>query len=871
MRKYALFFYFLLSFLHASADHITGGETYYTLLSASNGQFRYRITVKLFMDCFSNRQFSNPGIIGIFNKSTGARINDVSVPLLNQETLNLTDAGPCISNPPPVCYRVGYYTFEITLPASAEGYTIATQVNYRVNGISNLVSGYSNVGATYCGEIPGTGAHPEGPKNSSAQFTGSDMVVVCANNAFSYSFAASDPDSEDELRYSFCDAYIGGAIGGGGNAAPPNPPPYYSVPYGNGFNGGLPLGSEVQIDPNTGLITGIAPPEGTYVVTVCVQEIRDNKVIATQRKDLQIKITSCNVAAASIPPAYMLCDNTQTINLVNLSTSPLINTFNWEITTSAGVPLFSSASATTSFTFADTGTYSVKLVINRNGQCADSATSLARVYPGFAPGFDFAGICVNKPTKFRDLTTTVYGLVSKWSWDFGQPGVPTAISPDQHPTYTYPSLGPKPVRLIVANTKGCIDTLIKTVPIVDKPPISLAFRDTLICIPDALQLKANGSGTFSWAPNANMTNPNTPTPTVAPISTTRYYVTLDDNGCINQDSVLVRVVDHVTLQVMDDTTICQGDAIQLHLASDGLRYVWTPAGQVQNPNVPLPVATTSFNTLYTVTAYIGSCSAVGDVQVTTVPYPIANAGTNIMICHDATVQLNGSTDGSSVEWTPATTLSNPTILNPIAHPRNTTEYILAAYDLTSGCPKAGLDSVLVTVLPDILAAAGRDTTAIIGQPIQFNATGGVRYEWSPGEALSATDISNPIFNYHTPSDGLRYKVLVYNEADCVDSAFLRLKVFKTRPSIFVPSAFSPNGDRNNDVFRFIAAGMQQVEFFNVYNRWGQLVYSTTSSVNGWDGTVGGKAQAAGIYVWMVKAVDYTGVPYTQRGTVTLVR
>jgi gliding motility-associated-like protein len=73
------------------------------------------------------------------------------------------------------------------------------------------------------------------------------------------------------------------------------------------------------------------------------------------------------------------------------------------------------------------------------------------------------------------------------------------------------------------------------------------------------------------------------------------------------------------------------------------------------------------------------------------------------------------------------------------------------------------------------------------------------------------------------------------------------------------------------VFRFIAAGIQHVEFFNVYNRWGQLVYSTTSAANGWDGNVGGKAQAGGIYVWMVKAVDYTGASYTQRGTVTLVR
>lgn len=870
MRTGGLVLCCLMTFFTASADHITGGETYYTLLGISNGQYRYRITIKLFMDCFSNRQFSNPGIIGIFNKGNSNRITDVSVPLSTQETLNLTNAGPCITNPPAVCYRVGYYEFEVTLPASAEGYIIATQVNYRINGISNLSSGYSNIGATYSGEIPGTASHPDGPNNSSAHFTGNDMVVVCANNSFSYSFAARDNDPNDELVYSFCDAYTGGSVGGGGNATPPNSPPYYGVPYGNGFNGSVPLGPTVQINPATGLITGIAPNEGTYVVTVCVQEIRDKKVIATQRKDLQIKITSCNIAAASIPPAYMLCGNTQTIGLTNLSISPLITSYNWEITTGNGNPLFSAVTSTATYTFADTGTYRIKLVINRNGQCADSSTAIARVYPGFEPDFSFAGICVNKPTQYRDITTSVYGTVSAWSWNFGEFGDGAGISSLQHPSYTYPSLGLRNVRLIASNSKGCIDTVTKQINIVDRPPISLAFRDTLICIPDALQLKAGGGGLFSWSPVLNMTDRNTPTPTVAPIVTTKYYVELDDNGCLNRDSVQVRVVDHVSLRMMEDTLICAGDPIRLHLSSDGLRYEWTPALQLIDPKVAFPTAITRTTTLYGVTAHIGSCSTTGTVRVVAVPYPVAHAGPDIMICHDASVQLHGSTDGQTVAWMPSASLNKADILEPIARPRNTTSYILAAYD-TKGCTKAGLDTVLVTVLPDILASAGRDTAAVVGQPLQLKASGGVRYEWSPGEGLSNPGIANPVVTHFAPSTGYLYRVFVYNEADCVDSAFVQVKVFKTKPSIFVPSAFSPNGDHNNDAFRFIAAGMERVEFFNVYNRWGQLVYSSPSPFNSWDGTLAGKAQAPGLYVWAVKAIDYTGAVYIQRGTVTLVR
>ncbi len=75
----------------------------------------------------------------------------------------------------------------------------------------------------------------------------------------------------------------------------------------------------------------------------------------------------------------------------------------------------------------------------------------------------------------------------------------------------------------------------------------------------------------------------------------------------------------------------------------------------------------------------------------------------------------------------------------------------------------------------------------------------------------------------------------------------------------------------NDILKPIAAGMQRIELFNVYNRWGQIVFSTSINGKGWDGTINGQQQSAGTYVWMVKAVDYTGKPYMQKGTVVLIR
>lgn len=857
---------FMLYFT-AHADHITGGEMNYTFIGITNGQYVYQINAKLFMDCYSNRRLPNPAYFGIFNRGTGARIMDISVPMFRQDRLTLNNPSPCITNPPAVCYDIGIYNFTVTLPPVAEGYVIAIQAVYRVQGISNLIPGYGNIGVTYTGEIPGTNPVTSGPQNNSAQFTGDDMVVICANNSFSYSFAALDKDN-DQLRYSFTNAYVGGS-GGGGTNFPPAPPPYSSVPYGSGYGPGSPLGSNVKINAATGLITGIAPYEGIYVVTVQVEEIRNGVVIATQRKDLQIRITACTIASASVPPEYMLCKNSQTITLSNMSTSPLITSTNWELFDNKGVSIFNSGSVVTSYTFADTGLYTIKLVINRNQQCSDSTTSLAYVYPGFNPDFTVKGICFGKPTQFFDATVTRYGLVNSWDWNFGD-GTGNDVSIAPSPTYTYNSMGAKNVRLVATNTKGCRDTTFKNITIVDKPPLTLAFRDTLICIPDALQLQAIGNGIFSWMPNTAMVNGNTATPTVTPKTTTTYTVHLDDNGCLNQDSVKVRVVDHVTLQAMNDTTICQGDTIRLHCQSDGLRYTWTPVNQVLNTTAPNPIAVTWNTTSYQVTAGIGSCTATDRVLVTTVPYPVAYAGADTTICFETPAQLQGSTEANTYAWLPASTLSNLTVLNPVATPRATTAYILTAYD-NKGCPKPGYDTVVVQVLPDINAFAGRDTAVVIGQVLQLQATGGVSYLWAPGTGLSNTVIANPVAKYSTPSTGILYKVLVYNEAGCIDSAFIKVKVFQTMPTVFVPNAFTPNRDGKNDLLRPIAVGMARIDYFRIYNRWGQLVFSTSTNEYGWDGTIAGKVQPSGTYVWLVKAVDYTGAPYVQRGTLVLVR
>ncbi len=870
MRKTLCLLIFLTCFTgRVRANHITGGEMHYTYIGQTAAGYQYNVELKLFMRCNSGRVFPNPIIVSIFDKGSYDRITDMQVPLGNTNTIQLVNSDPCISNPPNVCYETATYQFDITLPASADGYILSASVNFRINGISNIESNASQVGATYTAEIPGTGAVANGMENNSAVFTASDLVVVCANNTMSYSFSAEDPDG-DQLQYSFCSAYGSGVNVNAQQVTPINPP-YPSVPYLlPDFNSDAPLGPLVSINNATGQITGVAPAAGIYVVTVCVNEIRNGQIIATQRKDIQINIADCNIAAATLSPVYMLCRDTRSITIANQSTSPLIVSWDWTVFDPAGNIIHTISNPLLNFTFPDTGTYRVKLVVNKGQQCSDSSTASVKVYPGFRPDFSVSGVCAAVNTQFTDRSTTVYGVVSSWLWDFGDLSTFSDVSIQQNPTYSYPSLGTRTVRLIASTSKGCRDTVLKEVDIFNEPPLKLKFSDTLICRNDIIRLTSNAIGTFVWTPAAGMINPNTSSPTVTPQTTTTYYVTLDQNGCIGHDSVKVRVVDRVSLQMMSDSMICLTDPAQLHIQSDGLKFLWTPAASLNDATLQNPLATPTQTTTYIVTATVGGCSTTGQVTIGTAPYPKVNAGRDTAICYNTPALLQGSNDGTIQVWTHAGSLTDANILHPLAYPPRTTTYILKGFD-TKGCPKPGTDTVVVTVQPKMSVFAGRDTSLVVGQPIHLQGSGGQSYTWTPGIFLNNANIADPVALFSEPVNGFRYKLTARTDAGCSDSAFITIRVFKAGPSIYMPTAFTPNHDGKNDVLRPIAAGIQSIEYFRIFNRWGQMIYSSSTTGAGWDGRFSGTDQATGTYVWLIKAVDYKGLPYFSKGVVTLIR
>jgi len=851
------------------ANHISGGEMFYRLVSVSGNSYTYAVTLKLFRDPTSptpgpNLEPTQP--IGIYEKNTNALVWDSLVGKTSQSTLTLGFPNPCIISPPIISFEIALYEFQVTLPASSFGYTIVFQRCCRLSGITNIASSVS-AGSTYTAEIPGSIFIASAPANHSARFIGADTVIICAGYPFTYNFGAQDSDG-DGLTYNFCSGYTSPNPPNAPN--PPFPPPYTPLNYISPYSATSPMGSGVTINANTGMMSGTAPAAGLYVVTVCVNEVRNGELIATQRKDLHIRVSDCDVATVTLDPnGYVNC-NDYTVAFTNLSPSSLINNYFWDFGDLATLA-DTSRLAAPSYTYPDTGVYTVKVVANRNQPCSDSTTAQVRVFPGFTPAFSHTGMCVNVPVQFNDLSSAVYGTVNFWRYDFGVLPISNDTSRLQHPQYTYNAIGSYTAEFIVGSSKGCRDTIYQTVDIIDKPPITMGFRDTLICN-DTIQLNASGSGAISWTPNYNIINSTSVAPSVYPQTTTWYYVQFNDNGCRNTDSVRVRVLNGINLIASNDTSICANDPVQLFANTDGLQYSWTADPSLSNAAILNPVATPLTTTTYQITSALGNCVATENVTITVIPRPNVNAGTDTTICYKASTQLNAQTNGTSFTWSSPSTLSNPNSLNPIATPLSTTSYIFAATDNTSGCPKPSYDTVTITVRPKVNAFAGNDTVIIASMPLQLKASGGVTYQWSPSTNLTNPNIAGPIAMLDGNPEYVTYTVTVFDQAGCNDTSSITIRVYKTGPDIFVPTGFTPNADGRNDVFRPIYVGMKEIDYFRVYNRWGNLIYShNKNDGQGWDGTIGGLKQNTGTFIWMVRATDILGNVHFKKGTVVLIR
>jgi gliding motility-associated-like protein len=330
----------------------------------------------------------------------------------------------------------------------------------------------------------------------------------------------------------------------------------------------------------------------------------------------------------------------------------------------------------------------------------------------------------------------------------------------------------------------------------------------------------------------------------------------------------------LTFTPQTDPTICEGTSTQLQLTSNAIQYAWTPSAGLSDATIANPVASPTTTTQYIVTATRGVCSINDTVVVNVNAAPIANAGADGFICYGQTYQLQAS-GGTTYSWSPSTYLDDPSIPNPVSTPIRDITYILSIISDVNGCASLVNDTMTIDVTPPIkVKTYPYDSIGYPGDQFQLQAVTNdpdvIYYAWTPTWGLSDPTIANPVATVGAIGDDVIYQVITSTIAGCKGEGYVRVRSYKG-PDIYIVTGFTPNGDGKNDRFTPFPVGIRELKYFRVFNRWGQLLFSTNRLHDGWDGRFGGREQPTGVYVWMAEAITDDGKTITKKGTVTLIR
>lgn len=231
----------------------------------------------------------------------------------------------------------------------------------------------------------------------------------------------------------------------------------------------------------------------------------------------------------------------------------------------------------------------------------------------------------------------------------------------------------------------------------------------------------------------------------------------------------------------------------------------------------------------------------------TLPDPIEPIVQNSdTVCAGNALQLDATTPGiDTYVWTPSATLNDPNIPDPYAFPTSTTTYTVTTTD-TNGCLSTA--TVMAYVYSDITVDAGPDIYLDFGyesQVLYATAPPGSTVQWDPSEGLSCDTCLNPVAS---PEETTTYYLYVTDQYGCTNVDTVTVYVW---PSLYLPNAFTPNEDSKNPVFKAYGAGLHYFELM-VFNRWGELIWSTEDIDEGWDGTYKGQLAPNDVYVWKIK-------------------
>lgn len=395
-------------------------------------------------------------------------------------------------------------------------------------------------------------------------------------------------------------------------------------------------------------------------------------------------------------------------------------------------------------------------------------------------------------------------------------------------------------------------------------------NDTVVCEGAVIPITAIGTAgyTYQWSPAIGVSNTTILEPTITINQPNIYMLTASYPNCPDTSVTIEFKMHYIpTLNLGPDKYVCQWTDVALESVVTPYRndyiYQWTPAtSNLTNPTGPNThfIADSTITYTLNVQTPIG-CSDDDSITVTVYPGGFGGISADTGYCPGNEAHL-WATGGTHYSWTPSYGLSDTTSATPIANPQTTTQYTVLITD-AHNC--LDTEKVKVQVYPEAVLALPDSVNIYPGEQYHVEpGTNALYFTWFPPSGLSSATIADPLMS---PSVRTRYFVNATTENGCTVSDSMDVLVKET--VIDMPNAFSPSS--TNNLFKPSKRGIAKLKSFNIFNRWGNKVYSSTNIDQGWDGTFNGKEQPMGVYIYTIEAITDAGQTFTKQGNVTLIR
>ena len=748
----SIFLFLLLLPFSSFASHIVGGSISYRCL----GNHDYEITVRVYRDCFygaSNAQFDDPASVGIFaGINTNTLITHLSIPFIEDDTIEAV-LDDCFFVPSDVCVHTTTYRDTVTLAHSAVGYQIVYQRCCRNQTINNIIEP-DMTGASYKIDLTSEALEE---CNSSPVFNDYPPIFICVGRPIEFDHSATDANG-DSLAYKLCTP-LSGATFTNPQPQPPNFPPYDPVVWQQGFSldnllGGT--GAPLAIDSNTGLLTGEPTIQGQYVVGVCVEEYRNGELLSVTRRDFQYNVGMCEQVNALIDAPDAQCENL-TVEFTG-ENSEHTDSYEWYFDY-LNDPSITSTEANPSYTYPDTGTYTVMLIADPGRPCVDTTfhdifLQLNSLTADFLiETFD----CLDSSVvALIDLSFDPISMPIAWEWEiiFNQD---TIYSTEQNPVISLPINVSGTATLTATSQNGCIQTVTQNFTTGGDSPGDNIPDTVMVCAGNGVMLNpevdTSTSYNYLWSPAEGLDDPNSPNPIATVDANTIYAVSVSpiNNVCSFTKEVNVIVFEPPVLDYSTESS-CDGLRVTFSNQSQNTdSFSWTIGDLIFNNENP----TVTFDS-----AGFYDIILVGDIRElcpdtlrqtievrektlqAAIEVELSNCTPDSVTVNFLDASINSEDNTVAWEWTfnngETSNLQTPSLM------LTNDQEIIATLRITTeeGCTDTVQDTFDIQLvdlnLPDtVMVCIGRGIALNPNPNLDFT------YEWSPAEGLDDPNSPNP--------------------------------------------------------------------------------------------------------------------------------